>query len=232
MTEQPLPETYRWYYFIPLSGNDGRRWYEEYRSPDCHRIGTELDLALGLLRQRQIGPAKELLVAAEARLAALAPRSSPAVVRVLERWYHSTYAYFRYFVGDGEGAKDSLDCARGSMAAAIELAPFLVVLATACCEFSLHYARIARRQRRWQEMARAIDAGRAMVDDRQALCQLGSGREIFISEVDGFYRAMTPADDNEREALEVLLNAELRRNGFERAIRGIELIPNVVVPFN
>lgn len=227
----PLPETYRWHYFIPRSSAEGRAWYEEYRDAQCFQAGIELDLALDCLRRRQIAPGKQMLDRSKSYLDALCLHASPAVARVVERWYHSTHAYYLYSVGALTDAKQALNQARTCMEEAIEEAPFLVVLASACCEFSLHYARIARRQRDWTAMSQAIEEGRAMAGGRSPLCRLGSGRPIFYSDIDDFLRTITPADETERETLNSLLNPSTRVSGFESAIRQVEMLPNVVVPF-
>ena len=42
----PAAEPLRWYYFIPRSGEEGDRWYREYRDSSCMELTVRLDAAI------------------------------------------------------------------------------------------------------------------------------------------------------------------------------------------
>lgn len=227
----PARELLRWYYFIPRTGAESQAWYEEYNRADCVEIALRLDRALFFLRNQDAVTGWQILEECRREILAKKAHASPLITRVLERWYLSTLAYYYYAVRDYDRATENLDLARDAIAESIENAPFLTVLASSCCEFHLHYARIARSQRRWSAMRDYLEISRDMIVSRAPLCQLASGREIFLKDVDDFFRSISPANDEEREALAVLTNDNGRRRGFEQTVRSIMLLPNVVIPF-
>lgn len=226
----PSTKALRWFYFIPRTGPAGRDWFDEYRSSSCMTLGQTLDDALNLMREREISSGYRLLQECRDGVDRITSRSSQAVSLVLRRWYLSTLAFYHYLVKDFDAASRSLKDTVAAIEAAIEEAPFLVVLASACCELRLHEARIARYARRWADMRRHIELGRSMIRGDHPLCTAG-GEGIRFSEIDRFHRSIVPQSAEEAEALELLLNRSARVNGYESAIRSVGVVPGVVVPF-
>lgn len=227
----PTPSSLRWYYFIPLSCEEGRRWYTQYLDSSCMELTVHLDRALGLLRSQRIEEGRAVLTRCGAELDRLRGSLAPELVRVAERWYFSTSAYHRYVIGEGEMALWLLNRAVEALVAAIRQARFLVVLAGACCEFELHRARIARSRRDWTLMHEHLESGRAMVENRRPLCWLSEHQPIYFRDLDSFYRRLEDRCPEERATLAQLTDPELRARGYELQARRVELVPNVVVPF-
>ncbi|HEX2165102.1 MAG TPA: hypothetical protein VHM02_14255 [Thermoanaerobaculia bacterium] len=227
----PATETLRWYYFIPRCGGEGQRWFVDYHASRCMQLTADLDRALVLLRTQRVNEGCVLLDRCEARLDAMRQALAPAVLKVAERWYFSTVAYYWYVVGDAPRALLFLRQAEEALVAAIDRAGFLVVLAGACCEFELHRARVARSVGDWPTMREHLEGGRAMVENRRPLCELDGGTAIHFRDYDGFFRTLRPRSEEERAAIAQLTDAGVRARGFELHARRVELLPNVVVPF-
>lgn len=226
----PSPEMLRWYYFIPRSGPAGRRWLEEYHCPESLGLGQKMDDALNLMRSQRIPEGFRELQDCRDEIDRLARRWSPPVTTVFNRWYLSTLAYYLYLIREYEAAEEALAQTVAAIESAIREAPFLVVLASACCELRLHMARIARNSRHWDEMKRHIELGQLMVRDEYPLCRV-AGKDVKFVDVDSFHQSIEPENDEERHALAQLLDKDSRQKGYTAAIRSVGVLPNVVVPF-
>ncbi|MEM1205217.1 MAG: hypothetical protein AAGN66_18450 [Acidobacteriota bacterium] len=227
----PSTEVLRWYYFISRVSRAGSEWFQEYSSSASMTLGQHLDDALNLMRDQEISKGYHLLQECCEGVDRVSESHSEAVSLVLRRWYLSTLAFYYYLVKDFEAASQTLKATVSAIESAIEEAPFLVVLASACCELRLHEARIARYARRWNELHRHVELGRRMVRSDHPLCVVGD-QAVRFTDIDRFHQSIIAENAEERHALELLLNREARVNGYESAIRSVEIVPNVVVPYH
>ena len=208
----------------------GELWVKDYMTPERLQILRAADRALKELRRREILTGKTLLDDVEDRLGRLA-ETPASVVLVLQRFYWTTRAYHDYCVDDFAGARQALDQAHQAVAAAIEIAPFLLPLAYHCHEFRLQRARVARTQNHLSEMAGHLQEVRAMLEDRTPLCILSDGRPIDLSAVTGFYRGIPSLDPVELESLRVFFDEEYRRDRTTRLLMSLYVLPGFVIPY-
>lgn len=219
---------HNWLHYVTRSGEEGRRWAEEYRHPEILGADRLSVRAVHELRARHLSRGAALLEEMTERLRQL---EVPLSIRhVLDRWYHGVVAYERYCREDFEGAWRSLDRANAAVAAAISLERVLLPLANHCHEFRLHQARISRNRRRWLEMRQDIESARAMIEGREPLCRLVDGTAIYIADLCAFFDSLA-LEDQEREDLAGLLDEKLRLSLFDRFVAELEIIPGFVIPY-
>lgn len=230
-SERPVPEALRWYYYIHMCGEEGKDWVEKYDQANGWDAAARLDHTIALCRRNQLDEARRLLATCFDDLQAAERDAMPSVVSVMRRWYLSTEAYICYHCGDYEKARRLLEQSTGSIRDAISQSPFLVGLATGCVEFAVHYARLARYERRWNEMHHYFALARAMYRDQCPLCELEDGSQIFLRNIYQLVSSLTPQNEEEEKSLAFILNPQVIARGIEILIRRVEASPNMVVPF-
>jgi hypothetical protein len=223
-------QAFDWPHFAARSGEEGRRWIEEYRRPEFQRIAGAAHQALFLLRGRQLDAGRARLAEAEAGLRSL-QGATASILRVIERFYFGVLAFQQYCDEDFGGAAASLHRAHEAVAAAIGDRRFLLPLANHCHELRLHHARVARNRRRWPEMWSHIAAARAMMEDQLPLCVLADGTAVHFSTLGAFYGTLPELNVEELEFLAGQLDARLRLQLFERFVGRLCAIPGFVIPY-
>lgn len=228
-----LQEHDGWLHFASLSGERGRLWVEEFRRPEIFGILGTAGSALPLFHRRQIEPGRRLLEEAETRLQALRSAGTrPSILAALDQIYHPLLAYYHYATEELALAGEDLDRADQAIAAAIELEPFLLPLAFRCSEFELHRARIARNQRRWEEMRHHLDRALGMVvHESHPLCVRPGGVEVTLAEVKAFFRDLPPAGPDMEGFARQLTDDAARHRLFDRFVLGIYALPGFVIPY-
>jgi hypothetical protein len=225
-----LQEHDGWLYFAAVSGERGRIWEQEFRRPESFEIVNITGRALPILHRRQFEQGRRLLAEAETALGSLR-NARPSVLFVLESLFYPLLAYYNYRVGELALAGQNLDRGAGALASAIELEPFLIPLAYRCSEFELHHARIARDQRRWEEMRRRIDRALAMIGGSLPFCVLPGGAEVTLAKVQAFFRGLPPIDPQMEEFSRQLTDDRTRHHLFDLFILGIYAIPGFVISY-
>ena len=218
-----------WHHFIPATGEQGQAWYRQYLDAGGDAFGGRLDVGVLKMRRGQEEEGKKILADCAATLDAL-DSSDPSVPLVLRLSYLSARAFGHYHHRELEAAQAVLDECDAVVAETLEVAPYLLPLASRCCDFCLHRVRLFRDQRRWADMWRTLERGQRMIDGEIPLCR-AAGQDLFMHEVYDFYRELEPSDDIEREALELLSQPQRRRQAFANRALGATLIPNVVVSY-
>jgi hypothetical protein len=214
---------------VSLCGPDAKRWMEEYRQEPIYTPVRWSEAAVSALRSRRLEAGEELLDRVKNRLQSLEGKIRPSLFHVLDRWYTSALAYLHYCRDEMEQAHASLFQAHDAVRAAIERRPFLMILATHCYDFRLQHARIARNCRRWTEMRRHIATGREMLDNRQPLCRLDNGEDVFLREVDALGSTILESLEGPPEELRRFFDAGARRTTFESFVREIHALPGFVI---
>jgi hypothetical protein len=230
-SERSVPQSLRWYYYIHLCGQEGRNWVQQYEMVQGMEIARKLDQAISLSRRRRLTEAQDLMKECSEGIRVARRKVDSSVLHVMDRWYFSTQAYLTYVEQDYDKALEQLGRSSESILRAIEKTPFLIGLASGFAEFTVHYARIARDQCRWEEMRRHFALARDMANDTRPLCQLRDGRRIFWSSIHHFIASLTPADEEDAASLRFLLNRQIMIDALELLIRRVEAMPNVVIPF-
>lgn len=226
-----LEEALLWYHFVPASGPEGRDWYDEYRRSGGETLGQRIDVSVALMRRRKVDAGKALLDECRPQLEAPEARSSSrAVAGVTEEGYFGALAYFHYHHGEYDAARHALDCAADRIAEVVASAPYLVTFTTKCHDFCLHRARIARGEARWQEMRTRIQEGREMLAGERPLCR-GDHGATYIADAEAFFQAITPADDIERRALDLLCDRTSMIATYEKRALGATIPPGIVVDY-
>jgi hypothetical protein len=202
---------------------------EQYQHPEVRAVESCADEALALLRRRRLTEGHEKLRQMEDLLGSLAACLS--IRRVLQRWYFGVLAYYQYATDNFAAAGESLRRAEEAVTEALSIERILLPLANHCQEFRLHHVRIARNQRRWQEMRHHIEVALAMAEERLPLCILADGARIGFSEIVAFYDSVPDFTDEEREVLSGLLDPVVRRRVFHRFVAEIYALPGFVIPY-
>ncbi len=230
-SERPVPEAWRWYYYIHMCGAEGKDWIAKYDQANGWDVAGRLDHIIALCRRNRLDEAQHMLVGCFQDLQAAERNAIPSVASVMRRWYLSTKAYMRYHCRDYDEALNLLDQSNQAICDAISLSPFLVGLAAGCVELTVHYARIARDERRWSDMQHYFARARAMYGDTLPLCELADGRQVFVRDIYQFVASLEPQNEEERASLAFIVNPQVLARGIEILIRRVEATPNMVVPF-
>jgi hypothetical protein len=231
LVHDPAGEPLDWSHFVARSGDEGRRWVEQYRRPELVQLARWSSESLRLLRRRNLEAGREVLERIDARLQTMNGSAPPSVARVLERWYYSVLAYHRYCVEDFDGAEHALGQAHEAVRAGIEMHRFLLPLATHCSDFAIQRARVARNRRRWREMRAGVELVRSMMAGGAPFCTLRDGTPVRLAEVLGFYDSLPGLTDAERESLRSLLDERVRRDDLDRFIAGLYAVPGMIIPY-
>lgn len=220
-----------WCHFVPASSPEGRDWYDEYRRSGGEELCQRIDVSVALMRRRKVDAGKALLDECRAPLEAPEARSSSrAVAGVAEEAYFGALAYFHYHHEEYDAARHALDCAADRIAEVVARAPYLVTFTTKCYDFCLHRARIARGEARWQEMRTRVQEGREMLAGERPLCR-GDHGATYIGDAEAFFQAVTPADDIERRALDMLRDRTSMIATYEKRALGATIPPGIVVDY-
>lgn len=226
-----LEEALLWYHFVPASGPEGRDWYDEYQQSGWEALCQRIDVSVALMRRRQIDAGKALLDQCRAPLEASEARTaSRTVAGVAEEAYFGALAYFHYHRGQFAAAQDALDRASDRIAEVVGKAPYLVTFTTKCHDFCLHRARIARGEAHWQDMWSRVQEGREMLAGDRPLCR-GDHGATYIADAEAFFEAITPADDIERRALDLLRDRSSMIAAYEKRAVGATMPPGVVIDY-
>lgn len=217
-----------WARHLAASGEAGRRWLETYAP--ARAVEALTSRALHRLRRRETAAGRALLDDAARELETLEDRVPASVRAIADRWFQGSEAYYFYGVGELDRADAGMRAAHDAVARAVGLEPLLVPFAHHCHEFNLHRARIARNRRRWDTMWAQIELARERIEGRRPLCVLEDGGTVTMRELKDFYAALELAPE-EREALRPFADDRLRRRIFERFVRGIYTLPDVVIPY-
>ena len=230
-SERPVPEAWRWYYYIHMCGSEGKEWIAQYDQANGWDVAARLDHIVALCRRNRVDDAQRRLAGCLADLRAAEQNAPPSVTEVIRRWYLSTEAYVCYHRGDSYRAWSLLEQSTAAIRASIAHAPFLVGLAAGCVEFAVHYARLSRCERRWSDMHRFFALARAMYEDKLPLCDLADGSQIYVGHIYRFVASLTPQNEEERASLAFICNPQILARGIEILIRRVEAAPNMVIPF-
>ncbi|HEX8321102.1 hypothetical protein [Longimicrobium sp.] len=217
-----------WLYFVAASGDEGRRWVQDY-SRFQHLVDMNQD-CLALLRRRSWDEGAEHLRRFRAGVDA-AEDAAPATRALLERWYQAVYGYYWYSLDRHDEARRAMVAAADAIALAIGHLPCLVPLATQCHEFHLHLARIARNERRWADMWRHVDDVRAMFKGSRPFCLLPDGRGVGLDDVRRFYASLGKLPAEQDDVRAYLLDDAVRMRDFDRFVREMLRLPGFVVAY-
>ena len=222
------PDRHSWLHFATRSGEEGRRWAEEYRRD---RSVEELsEQSLLLLRRRRYEEGNELLArAAESLEAVQGPERS--VRSVMERWYYGVLGYSLYCLDEFDRAEQVMMQAHEAVTAAVGEHRVLLPLANHCHEFRLHRARIARNRCRWEEMRSHVEEVRGMLEGRLPFCVLQDGSPVWISTIRAFHTSLPGLTEEERGSLSGLLEDAVLLRHFEQFVHGMYRVPGVVIPY-
>ncbi|HYR07731.1 MAG TPA: hypothetical protein VEQ60_08175 [Longimicrobium sp.] len=217
-----------WLHFVRRSGDEGRRWAEQYRSArELEALSTR---SLGCLRRRRFDEGYALLMQLgdEIRSAKVA---EPSMRAVLDRWYYGVLGYYFYCLDQSDQAEAAMVQAHQAVAAAIGARRFLLPLANHCNEFRLHRARIARNRARWDEMRTHVDEARGMMTGAVPFCLLEDATPVGIPAIRAFYAAIPSLTAAERDSLAGLLDDAVRLRDFEQFVNAMYRIPGFVIPY-
>ncbi len=223
-----LGEALIWYHFVPGASAEGSRWYRQFCDSGAEDISYRLDVVVDLLRKARIAEGSEQLAACRRDREALGNAVDEATHEILEEALQGAEGYLLYLRGDYAAARRALEQAEAAVARALEKAPFLLSFTQKCKQLCLNKARVARNERRWDEMFRLIGAATAMVAGREPLCILARG-PVYVDEVYRWLETVAPTDALEEEALRSLANRERNIAAFEHLALDAAMVPNVAI---
>jgi hypothetical protein len=223
-----------WLRILPFAGAEARAWAENFRSAGGEGALEALDLALKSMRERRLEEGQERLEACASRhLAALAALPG-SLAATLDGWYYSAEAYLHYCRNQPEEVFASFERQSRALLAAIEEAPFLVILASRFCDLALQKALVARNLHRWEEVERQIAEGREMLDNRRPLCTLGRG-EIYYSHLEEALARLLREQEAQQAARKIdlskVVDPRWRHAKFKAIVAETYALPWMLVPY-
>lgn len=209
------------------TGSDGRRWVEEYST--FRELEFLKDDCLAALRKGRIDEGREILERIDRDLQCIdRPRCS--IAAVLKRWYCAAAAYYFYLIEDYEAAEAHLEAGLAAIVEALEVSRFLLPLAHHCSELHFQRARIDRNRRCWRGVRQHIEHVRSILEDSCPYCTLPSGISISVTDLKQFYRNLELTREEET-ALSSFLDDRERLGIFDRKVREIFSLKNIVIPY-
>jgi hypothetical protein len=200
-----LGEALIWYHFVPLLGDEGRRWFAEYQDSGAEAQAQRIDFAVHLVRKgRRFEAAAELAACRRWQLRA-GRGVAPAIHGVLETGYHAARAYGQYLDGRLDRARTSMLRAHTALASTLDRAPHLLPFAQKAIQLTLNEARIEATERRWDAMWGLVDRARAMARGERPFC-VGPQGPVTIQAIRAALSAIEPVGDHDAEALAILLD--------------------------
>ena len=225
------PNNYTWMTLVARHGDAGAAWVEGFEKTPLPGLIDRADEALFAMRRREVEKGREILDEVRAEIEKCEAEHPEWPVVIVRRWLHGTEAFLDYLAGDFDAALDALAKAEAAVRRSLEGESLLMPLAYQSIDFVVQRMRVARNERRWEELERQVDRGRAMVDDRQPLFELADGRQIFNQTVLDFYRACE-LSEGERRALEYIYAENRPVKRFESKISPINRPAGFVVPYH
>jgi hypothetical protein len=214
-----------WFDLVSLSGDEGRRWREQYGRFDS--VAKGIMGSVPLLRRGEIDTGARMLKDAREQLSAM-DVGDESILSVMERWYLGALGMYHYRLAEFDEADRVMARAHEHMVDAVTRRGFLVVLADEAVELRLHRARISRNRQRWAEMWDHISAARAMRAGGEPFYVLRDGRSVWLSDVREFLEAL-PAAPEQRPVKPNLQDPTQCRQDIDRWIRDVLRIPDSVI---
>lgn len=218
----PLDASYPWNQLVSLASSEGRDWVVRFLEQHQDPL-DETNEALRILRTTEFGDdrlsrAAALLERAGEQTRGLAA-SDPPAYGVFGRFYFGTLAYLRYCNHDLELASATLDRANACLIAAVSEQRCLLPATPLNADIPLQKARIARRRRRWQEMALHLEELREMQADERPLCLLDDGTAVYYRTLGQVFDAAGALTPDQQTAIRNLLDKSQRLRAVSRRIR-------------
>jgi Lantibiotic biosynthesis dehydratase C-term len=218
----PLDASYPWNQLVSLASSAGRDWVGRFLEQHQDPIDATNE-ALRLLRATDLGDdrlsrAAALLERAGQQTRGLAA-SDPPAYGVFGRFYFGTLAYLRYCNDELDLAPTLLDRANACLIAAVSEQRCLLPATPLNADIPLQKARIARRRRRWQEMALHLGELHQMQADERPLCLLGDGTAVYYRTLGQVFDAAGTLTPDQQTAIRNLLDKSQRLRAVSRRVR-------------
>ena len=220
-----LEEGYPWREMVAAASEAGREWLASYAESEA-AIGHAMDRALVLLRRGELVESARLVAEVAAHREEIRDRR-PGVFHVLGRFYHGERAYYEYLTGNTAGAEREMDAAAESVRRAIDTHRFLLPLAPLVVDIPLQKARIARRDRKWEEMEGHLHLMYEMETGARPLCVRDDGTRADYALLAEYFRSLALAGD-ERRASEKMLDPAARMHTLRGLTTRLYAPPNMV----
>ena len=211
---------------LAACGDEARSWIDEFRR-HWPLAETAFD-ALGHLRKHDLDTGLRRLSELETSLRAL-DIVDPSIAHLLWRWYFAALAYHAYLREDLPAARCLLDRADRAVRSAVGGHRFLVIFALQCVDFRFQRARIARRERRWDDVRRHLRAVREMWRGETPFCRLDDGREIHLGEIQDFCAALPLSDEQRAHLAQILERTDF--SSIDQSEQHIYVLPETVIAY-
>ena len=218
---------YPWLRLIAAKGEDGARWAEEYGRAEIGELYAAIMRSLKLMGKAKLEESLAVLDEVHAKLGELPERYSPAVVKVIECWYHGALAYYHYCKEDYPLAESTLLAGHQAITLGVEASRVILPMVYRCCDTWLHRSRIARNQHDWAAMRHHLDMFRAIHRGEEPFCTLPDGSRIFAADLEQYIGDLN-LDEDLRAYAKVFCDTENRRlysNYFAEAIYMLPWMP-------
>lgn len=217
-----------WFQLIALSGEPGKRWVAEYKTPQRIQLMNGALEAIGLLREFRIEQGRQVLL----NLAGLVPtrKLTSSFSSILRRHYLPVLAFYHYRIEEFLQAEKLLDQAQEEVRNALQRRTFLLPFVDSCLDFEFQRARIARNQKRWHVMRDRLRRVQAMMEGREPFCILEDGTSVNMSMLRTFYDSI-PLSGREQPWLINLLDPIVCSNTFRQISAEIYAATSPVILF-
>jgi hypothetical protein len=215
-----------WAHFIARSCAEGEALVKVMSLPENREFLSCQRKALMLLRRGNLEDGFELLIDSGGYLDLI----SGVLSHILNRHHLPVLAYYCYCKEDFGRAENLLDRALEHTRRAIDGQRFLLPLAESAIEFQTQRVRIAREERKWEEMRRRLDVLEGELRDQIPLFTLDDGTIIKVRELKSYYERLDLSDD-ERGRLVYILDDTYRSRTAERIRDKMFCLPGFVIGY-
>lgn len=170
-----IDDDYLWLKLIGETGDEGKDFVVRYRR-SMGPIANHLRRALGSLRGRKVEEGKHHVDSAYAMWQSL--EDQPDLYHLVGRFYCGSRSYYDFIIGDMDAATARLDQAAVEIRQALSLGSYLFPFAPICADVPLKKARLARDQKRWDEMRSHLELLLEVWMDRKPLIRLNDGTQV------------------------------------------------------
>ncbi|MEM1178513.1 MAG: hypothetical protein AAGM22_09220 [Acidobacteriota bacterium] len=224
------PNDYGWFQLVQRSGDAGEAWVADFQESKLYDLVNRCNASMIKLRTGKRDEGKADLDKVREELKDIETQQPDVPALVVHRWLYGADAFVSYLEGNFEAALEELAICETAVQKTLGKFEFLKPLAFQILDLQFQRARVARKERRWEDLHEAIEAAREMVSDKRPLVVLEDGREVFSRTVVDFYRSFDLSEE-ETSLLEYFYEPQRYLERFSWNASRIDMPAGFVVPY-
>lgn len=223
-----VPEDSYWLLAAEQASEAGKAWVNEFGTH--FGIVDRLQATLTVMRRGRLQEAYSTVQECLSEIRAIRG-ASRTVLAVLYQEYHRVAGYYHHKVNNFSLAVSSMQLSIAGVEEALSECDFLLALAAECVDFHVNQARVARNQRRWAEMLRIMDHGKAMMANQAPLCAGPGGKPVFFSDLRDFMLSLKLPRGGDGRCVRLILSLDERMRAIDLFNRGICKFPGFAIEY-